>query len=196
MFRQGAIALSVFLSLLVGSTAAHSNDAHVEDVKKYVTENIAPWLNEKVVIEAIKAQNEKHASLSEDKIKELDKKWRAEIDASDKPLIESVLKNKLSEYLSQKKNDAQGMLTEVFVMDNKGLNVGQSDITSDYWQGDEAKWKKSFGAGPDAVFVDEVEQDESTQQLQVQVSLAIKDPETGEAIGAITIGIDVGLLLS
>ena len=196
MFRQGAIAISVFLSLLVGSTTAHSSDAHVEDVKKYVTENIAPWLSEKVVIEAIQAQNEKHASLSEDKIKELDKKWRAEIDASDKPLIESVLKNKLSEYLSQKKADAQGMITEVFVMDNKGLNVGQSDITSDYWQGDEAKWKKSFGAGPDAVFVDDVEQDESTQQLQVQVSVAIKDPETGDAIGAITIGIDVGLLMS
>ena len=35
--------------------------------------------------------------------------------------------------------------------DNKGLNVGQSDVTSDYWQGDEAKWKKSYKMGAGAV---------------------------------------------
>jgi uncharacterized phage infection (PIP) family protein YhgE len=37
------------------------------------------------------------------------------------------------------------------VKDNKGLNVGQSDVTSDYWQGDEAKWKKSYKMGAGAV---------------------------------------------
>jgi hypothetical protein len=46
------------------------------------------------------------------------------------------------------------MITEMFVMDAKGLNVGQSDVTSDYWQGDEAKWQKTYGAGPGVVFVD------------------------------------------
>ena len=79
-------------------------------------------------------------------------------------------------------------------MDNKGLNVGQSDVTSDYWQGDEAKWKKTFLVGPNAVFIDKVEEDESTQQFQSQVSLSIVDPATNIVIGAITIGIDVEVL--
>jgi len=79
-------------------------------------------------------------------------------------------------------------------MDAKGLNVGQSDPTSDYWQGDEAKWQKTFSAGADAVFVDEVEQDESTQQLQSQASFTISDPETGEPIGAATAGINLEML--
>ena len=79
-------------------------------------------------------------------------------------------------------------------MDNKGLNVGQSDVTSDYWQGDEAKWKKTFLVGPDAVFIDKVEEDESTQQFQSQVSLSIVDPTTKNVIGAVTIGIDVEVL--
>jgi hypothetical protein len=66
-------------------------------------------------------------------------------------------------------------------------------MTSDYWQGDEAKWKKTYMVGPDAIFVDEIEKDESTQSLQSQVSIAIKD-ETGKAIGAITLGINVDKL--
>jgi hypothetical protein len=79
-------------------------------------------------------------------------------------------------------------------MDGKGLNVGQSDITSDYWQGDEAKWRKTFLVGPEAVFVDAVEKDESTQMLQSQVSVTIKDPTSGEPIGALTLGINLNAL--
>ncbi len=74
-------------------------------------------------------------------------------------------------------------------MDNKGLNVGQSDITSDYWQGDEAKWKKSYGAGMGAVHVGKIKQDESTQKFQSQVSVAISDG--GKVIGAVTVGVNV-----
>jgi hypothetical protein len=63
-------------------------------------------------------------------------------------------------------------------------------VTSDYWQGDEAKWQKTFSMGPDAVFVDEIEKDESTQALQSQISVTIKD-SSGAAVGAITIGLNV-----
>ncbi len=121
----------------------------------------------------------------------MDKAWRAEVTAADKPTISSVLGNDLSKFLAAKKEESAGMITEVFVTDNKGLNVGQSDVTSDYWQGDEDKWQKTFLVGPDTVFVDEVEQDESTQALQSQASMTITDPDSGEAIGAITIGISL-----
>ena len=87
------------------------------------------------------------------------------------------------------------MVTEIFVMDNKGLNVGQSDVTSDYWQGDEAKWQKTFLAGADAVFIDAVEFDESTQTFQSQLSLPVVDPQSGDVIGAVTIGVNVDTLL-
>jgi serine/threonine protein kinase len=51
-------------------------------------------------------------------------------------LIDSLLKNELSAFLAKKKAESKGLLTEIFVMDNKGLNVGQSDVTSDYgWPG-------------------------------------------------------------
>lgn len=190
-FWKAALATSAMV--MVMGTAQAMDGPHVAPIKDYVKANVMTWLADPRVIAAIKAQNEKTAGLSEAEIVALDKKWRAEVEASAKPMIEAVLKNDLSTFLAAKKNDAAGMITEAFIMDAKGLNVGQSDMTSDYWQGDEAKWKKTYMVGPDAIFVDEIEKDESTQSLQSQVSIAIKD-ETGKAIGAITLGINVDKL--
>lgn len=82
-------------------------------------------------------------------------------------------------------------MTAVFAVDNRGLNVAQSVESSDYWQGDEAKWQKTFGNGSGDIHISEVEFDESTGSYQSQVSMPISDPSTGELIGAITLRINV-----
>lgn len=187
-------AFAAALAVSALALPASAEEAYVTAIKDYVTANVASWASDPTVIDAIKAQNAANAGLSQSDIDALDARWRQEIDASDKPLVEEKLGNPLSKFLSDKKAAAGGIITEAFVMDAKGLNVGQSDATSDYWQGDEAKFQKSFGAGADAVFVDEIEKDESTQALQSQVSLTISDPASGAPIGAITLGIDMDKL--
>lgn len=190
---------SIFKGILVlGSLAATAGfaaaeEAHVAPVTAFVQEKVIPWLSDPVVIAAIKAQNEKNAGLSQADVDALDQTWRAEVESADKPMIDAVLGNELSKFLQQKQAEAEGTIAEVFVMDAKGLNVGQSDVTSDYWQGDEDKFSKSFGAGKDAIFVDEAEKDESTQALQSQASVTISD-ESGAPIGAITIGVNLDAL--
>lgn len=160
-------------------------------LRQLANEKIAAWSNDPMVISAIKAQNKKHAALSQGEIDKLDKQWRSETKSSNRPLIASVLSKNLSKYLSKIKSENQGLYTEIFVMDNKGLNVGQSDVTSDYWQGDEAKWKETYNAGPGAVHVGKIKMDESTQQIQSQVSISITDPGTNSVIGAITVGVNL-----
>lgn len=184
----GGAALSLF------ATAALASDAHVAPMTEYANSTVKQWISNDVVIQAVKAQNAKHAGLSQADIDKMDQDWRAQTDAGSKPMIDAVLGNALSAYLVDQKNSAQGLVTEIFVMDNRGLNVGQSDVTSDYWQGDEAKWQKTYSAGAGAVFVDEVEMDESTQTFQSQLSMSIVDPASGDVIGAITIGINVDAL--
>lgn len=174
--------------------AALAEEAHVAPVKEFITENVEAWLTDPVVVGAIKKQNAETANYAQADIDKLDQDWRAQATAADKPFVNEVLARELSAFLKQKKDGSEGMITEMFVMDAKGLNVGQSDITSDYWQGDEAKWQKTYGAGAAVVFVDEVEQDESTQALQSQASVTITDPESGEPIGAITVGINLDML--
>ncbi|MBY5901114.1 hypothetical protein ACU8NH_12050 [Rhizobium leguminosarum] len=170
-----------------------AQDAKLAPISDYVTSDVKPWLNDPAIIEAVKAQNAANANLSAADIDALDKKWRAEVDGSDHAMIDGVLNNALSKFLQGKKEASGGKITEIFVMDAKGLNVGQSDTTSDYWQGDEGKFQKSFGAGKDAVFVDEIEKDESTQTLQSQASVTISD-DAGTPIGAITVGVNVDAL--
>ncbi len=194
-------AKSVFLSLvalamnlqLAGTVTA--NEPHIEPITNFANDTVKQWIANPIVINAIKAQNEESASLSQSDIDTLDQQWRAETGAGSRPMIDEILGNELSKFLSGAKADTQGLATEIFVMDNKGLNVGQSDVTSDYWQGDEAKWQKTYLAGSDSLFIDEIEQDESTQTFQSQVSMPIVDPATGEVIGAITVGVNVDALL-
>lgn len=160
-------------------------------IKKLASSQIQGWLKDPVLVNAVKAQNAKHASLAQGDIDAMDKKWRAETGASDQPMIKAVMSNGLSKFLMEKKEGSQGLYTEIFVMDNKGLNVGQSDVTSDYWQGDEAKWKKTYSAGAGSMHISDVKKDESTQTFQSQLSLPVVDPANNQVIGAITLGINV-----
>ena len=175
-------------------TTAHAAGEHVAPAMEFAKANIAQWAANSHLIKAIQAQNVRHSVLTQSQIENLDRQWRAEVGADHRPLIEELLGRPVSIFLASIKKQHHGTVMEVFVMDNRGLNVAQSDVTSDYWQGDEAKFKKTYPAGPDAVFVDDVEMDESTQTFQSQVSMSIKDPATNAVIGAITVGLNVDAL--
>lgn len=167
---------------------------HVELIRSKVLSGAQTLARDPVVVAAVRAQNDQNAGLAQSDVDRLDKQWRAETAASNRPLIDQVLSNGLSRYLGKVKDDGRGLYTEIFVMDNKGLNVGQSDVTSDYWQGDEDKWQKTYSAGANAVLIDDIEFDESTQSFQSQLSLPVVDNGSGEVVGAITIGVNVDLL--
>jgi hypothetical protein len=171
--------------------AAHASGEYEGAIRELVESQIMSWTANPAIVTAIKVQNGKHAALNQTSIDAMDKKWRAETSANAKPMIDDLLGRDASKELAGYKNEGAGLFTEILVMDNKGLNVAQGDVTSDYRQGDEAEWKKTFLAGLDGMFIDEVEFDESTQTYQAQVSLSIADPDSGEAIGAITVGVNV-----
>ncbi|OSQ42882.1 hypothetical protein THS27_12850 [Thalassospira sp. MCCC 1A01428] len=180
------------IAFVSGMTVANANE--FEGQLRNYADDVKAWLSDPLVIDAVKAQNAENAGLSQDDIDKLDKEWRAETSATDKPLIDKVLARPLSKFLREKADETEGLITEIFVMDNKGLNVGQSDVTSDYWQGDEAKWQKTFPVGPDAIHMSDVELDESTQTYQSQLSLPVIDSDGTTVIGAVTVGINVELL--
>ncbi|UOA27264.1 hypothetical protein [Pseudosulfitobacter sp. DSM 107133] len=175
------------LGLLAAPLAA---DEAGDAMSHYAAEKAAEWLQSDAVIAAINSQNARTADLSAEEIDGLDKNWRAQVGQVDAPLISSVMGNPLSVYLTNHVAEAGGLITEMFVMDAQGLNVAASSVTSDYWQGDEAKFQQTFGVGPQAMHVSEVELDESTQTYQAQVSLSLTDPATGNVIGAVTFGLN------
>jgi hypothetical protein len=185
---------AVAMVALTGAAAA--DDAEIKAKAQAFSESeIKKWAADPEIVAAIAAANAERAAFDQAKIDALDKQWRAEVGAAAHPLIDATAGNPASAKLKAICEGQGGLVTEAFVMDAKGLNVGMCDATSDYWQGDEGKWQKTFSAGPSAVFVDDVEQDESTQKFQVQTSITVVDAG-GNAIGAMTVGLDAESLMA
>jgi len=76
------------------------------------------------------------------------------------------------------------LVVEAFVMNDRGTLVCSTIETSDYWQGDEAKWQRTFVDGKDP-FVEEPAFDASSGRYAIQVSVPIA--EAGKRTGAVTL---------
>jgi hypothetical protein len=198
---KGLLTLCAAVLLWVGgllpAMAAESGDkARVEEaLRSYFETEMADFIKEPVLLVALREQNARTAELSEAEILELDQQWREQLQQEEQPLLDTVLKGRPAELLLGKVAMAGGEISELFLMDARGLNVASATATSDYWQGDEAKFQKSFGLGPDGMEIGEIEFDPSTGVSQAQVSATITDPTSGEPIGAVTVGLVVDLLL-
>lgn len=183
-------------TMLALATVTHAQNAtYRQFVEELLEANIKTWLQEPAVIDGIKSQNLRHTTLTQDDIQRLDQQWRTERQSKEQPLINGILANSTSSFLKEIKEKNAGLFSEIFVMDNKGLNVGQSDVTSDYWQGDEDKWQQTYLEGPGTLFIGKREFDESSGKFLIQISVSVVDPDTQETIGAATIGVNLVQLM-
>jgi hypothetical protein len=168
-----------------------ANEPHVAPIMAKLPDIRAQIVAE-VAISAINTSNAERAGISQADIDALEAKWQEELNSGSYTLIASVTENVLGAHLRSVVDGSDGLITEINVMDANGLSIAQSSMSSDIWQGDESKYQKSYVVGPDAVFVDEVELDGSTQTFQSQANFTVVDPATGQPIGAVSVGIDVG----
>lgn len=76
-------------------------------------------------------------------------------------------------------------------MDQNGLNVGQSFIISDFWQGDEVKFQKIFIVGNDVVFFDDFEWDDEVCIWCGQVSFIVMDVFGVYKIGVVIVEVNL-----
>ena len=180
-------------SLLI-ALPAHAND-FTESIQRFFDSDISQWVNDPALVAAITSRNTVTSGYSQAEIDALDMAWRGEVGQANRPTIMPILDNPTSDVLRERVASYGGRVTEIFVMDAVGLNVAASDITSDFWQGDEAKFNETFGRGLGSVHISEIEFDESTQRYQGQISVTIVDPSSGTAVGAMTIGIDAESLM-
>lgn len=168
------------------ASAATAGNPYADTLSGLVDSTISGWVQDPAVIAAIVAQNDVTGGYSADRIAELDALWQSG-SSEGRALIDGVWNNALSEQLKGYKNATPHLFSEIFVVDVNGLNVGQSNITSDYFQGDEAKWQVPHETGE--IHFGEVEFDESTQTYLSQVSAPIM--HEGTFIGTITVGVNV-----
>lgn len=165
-------------------TAALDADTQIDaKVRTFAKEKLIPLTTAPVLVAEAKAQDAKKVSLEE--IKKIDAAWMAAED--ELPIQKEKLGNACALAIKDIAKTTPGLI-EVFAMDDQGANVGQLGLTSDYWQGDEDKWQKSFAGGKGGVDVGKAKFDKSAGLVLQQVSLPLLDAD-GTVVGAITFGV-------
>ena len=151
-------------------------------LKSYVIENLLAYATHDSMTSYIVSQNKEYTSL--DEIQTIDKTWVASED--ELPIHREKTTNQCAKEL-------RGIirklpeLEEVFVMDNQGAIVCMNNITSDYWQGDEDKWRIPFLK--QQVDIGEIKFDRSAYTTLQQISMPVFKGES--VVGVITFGVDV-----
>jgi hypothetical protein len=135
--------------------------------------------------ELLKAIEAKNASgESEAEIRRKDAEWQANPRFALRAQLQAgSCADRLRQHLA-----GDPIVVEAFLMDEKGALVCATHDTSDYWQGDEAKWIRTFQEGK-PVFVDEPSLDASTNVYAVQLSALIRMGE--RRIGALTLTLKI-----
>lgn len=138
--------------------------------------------NPKVVEEVIK-QN-KDSNLTMERIKAIDRRWERQKSSNVK--YQAIQKKACSQLLRKLKQKDFCHATEIFVCDHRGAIVCTSDLTSDYWQGDEAKWQRPFKTQKD--FLSKLEWDQSSLSRLVHFSTPIIMEK--KSIGVVILGLN------
>ncbi|MFB2765291.1 MULTISPECIES: substrate-binding periplasmic protein [Marinobacter] len=128
--------------------------------------------------------------------------WQALAPEQPTPLASEILGLPASQALKQWQDEQGGLVTELLLTDNKGALVAMSQLSSDYWQGDEPKFQEiavETERGMERksdLWISPIRYDASTRQFQIIVSVPIplKEPNNGlEGILAMGLAIEKAL---
>ena len=118
-------------------------------------------------------------------IAQIDRDWT---NGADLPIIKELTNNKLAKNLKAKQKYYQNkygysLLGEIFITNRFGVNVGQTNRTTDYYQADEKWWQV---AQKDGLYISDVNYDESSGTFSTEIAVKIDDA-SGNFAGVIKV---------
>jgi len=126
-----------------------------------------------------------------------DSKWQALAPERSTELARAILELPGSRALHAWKLTHQELVTEAMLTNNMGTLTAMSQLTSDYWQGDEPKFNQVVEnlraglSGLDVIFLSDIRYDASTSRFQVTVSAPVGPVTNNIPKGIIALGLDI-----
>jgi len=191
-----AASASAYLYLSKGeaSVSVGTRDAtlapQVEQILESKMRLMVTMAEDPIVAAQVAVSNEKNKSLAKIDIERLDAEWQASVGVT--PFIRQFLENDVAKALASFK-EKNPEFKEIFVTDQYGLNVGQTDKTSDYYQADEKWWQECYAGGAGKPHHGSIEFDESAQAEAISLYAPIKDAK-GAAIGVMKGVVDLAAI--
>jgi hypothetical protein len=124
---------------------------------------------------------------------ELDAQWQRDPAATSArlPILSSPASRFLHDLVTH-----DSVYREVLVTDRFGRLVAASNITSDYFQADEAWWIRAFDSGRGRVAVGDVHRDESAKVYALEIAVPVLAPDDEAVAGVMKIVADSREMLS
>lgn len=167
-----------------------------QQIKELLIGKIERWKHLSKLEALLLERNLKSKRFTQQEIAQCDKKWTQEFLRNDFSNSLALVDQDLSEQLREIKKKSLGMITEIIVTDSRGLNIAISDMTSDYWQGDEEKFTEVFSKPANTMHFGDINYDESTKRFQLQISVPLYTEEKHNPLGVMVFGVDVEKVLS
>jgi len=158
--------------LFAATSVAFAGEKAPRKVIDLANTQLAAYGVDPVIVKAVKEENAKGKTLGQ--IKALDAKWLATPGIDD--FMKSLMDSECGRHLKDLQK-AHSFLVEIFATDNQGATVALTNKTTDYWQGDEAKFTECYKGGQGVVHISDITFDDSSQMYTVEVSIPIKDGE-------------------
>ncbi|MEN0037892.1 MAG: transporter substrate-binding domain-containing protein [Cellvibrio sp.] len=172
------------------------SDYEQQLIKELLTRKIERWKRLPKLESLLKERNQKSRRFTAQDIAERDKKWTQAFLRDDFSYSIKLVDQEMSAQLREIKKQSMDTITEIIVTDARGLNVAISDMTSDYWQGDEEKFTEVFAKPANTMHFGDINYDESTKRFQIHLSVPIYSEEKFEPLGVMVFGVDVEKVLS
>ena len=118
---------------------------------------------------------------------EMDRRWQAGPAAA--AASSGVLSAPASQFLADLVS-SDSVYREVLVTDRHGRLVAASNVTSDYFQGDEEWWKRAFDSGRGRISVSDVHRDESAGVYAFEIAVPVQASTGPELAGVMKIVAD------
>ncbi|MEE2762256.1 MAG: transporter substrate-binding domain-containing protein [Pseudomonadota bacterium] len=131
----------------------------------------------------------------------IDKQWQALAPDQSVPLADQLLALPASRALRAWQDSHRGLVTEALLITKSGTLAAMSQLTSDYWQGDEAKFRENIRKAVTArfeesdLYLSPVRYDASTRQFQVMVSAPLNASDGSGNTGVIALGLNISQAL-
>lgn len=176
---NATVVLSAALAFMQGPAAATNQARETAYARMPLVDRIAA---DPELLKAIVAKDQVVESPAD--IRRIDEEWRRN---TRYPLRKSVTSGACADRLRKLVQDDK-LVVEAFLMDERGGLVCSTIETTDYWQGDEPKWLRTYRDGTQ-VFVDDPALDPSTGTFAVQLSRLVSDGR--RKVGALTVTLKI-----
>jgi hypothetical protein len=137
------------------------------------------------ILAAIRAQNMSLAPQDQAAIDQLDRLWIEERKNPAGSLTSEMLARPASALLRNHIDSSLGTVTHAILMDEKGRNIAIAAPTTDYWQGDEAKFLETAARASTAIDRGLVERRHDGKGAACWISRTVFD--NGKPIGALAV---------